>query len=219
MFDIDPLRLGISVVPLTVYLLMMGIVNLMSRPFVTTGARDTAAVAIGIIGLMIVGPMELFFPEGAALRFGAWVWVLLIAFYGLCVAMAVLLMRPRIVVYNTSMEQVRPILASTVAQMDSKARWTGDSLLIPSLNVHLHLEGFSFLRNVQLVAVGHRQSYEGWRKLERILRDAIRPVRTFPSLLGMLLATVAIAMSLGTWFVLARNQATVVAALNEMLWR
>ncbi len=219
MFDIDPLRLGISVVPLTVYLLMMGIVNLMSRPFVTTGARDTAAVAIGIIGLMIVGPMELFFPEGAALRFGAWVWVLLIAFYGLCVAMAVLLMRPRIVVYNTSMEQVRPILASTVAQMDSKARWTGDSLLIPSLNVHLHLEGFSFLRNVQLVAVGHRQSYEGWRKLEQILRDAIRPVRTFPSLLGMLLATIAIAMSLGTWFVLARNQATVVAALNEMLWR
>ena len=219
MLDIDPLRLGISVVPLTVYLLMMGIVNLMSRPFVTTGARDTAAVAIGITGLMIVGPMELFFPEGAALRFGAWVWVLLIAFYGLCVAMAVLLMRPRIVVYNTSMEQVRPILASTVAQMDSKARWTGDSLLIPSLNVHLHLEGFSFLRNVQLVAVGHRQSYEGWRKLEQILRDAIRPVRTFPSLLGMLLATVAIAMSLGTWFVLARNQATVVAALNEMLWR
>ncbi len=219
MFDIDPLRLGISVVPLTVYLLMMGIVNLMSRPFVTTGARDTAAVAIGITGLMIVGPMELFFPEGAALRFGAWVWVLLIAFYGLCVAMAVLLMRPRIVVYNTSMEQVRPILASTVAQMDSKARWTGDSLLIPSLNVHLHLEGFSFLRNVQLVAVGHRQSYEGWRKLEQILRDAIRPVRTFPSLLGMLLATIAIAMSLGTWFVLARNQATVVAALNEMLWR
>ena len=72
---------------------------------------------------------------------------------------------------------------------------------------------------MQLVAVGHRQSYEGWRKLERILRDAIRPVRTFPSLLGMLLATVAIAMSLGTWFVLARNQATVVAALNEMLWR
>ncbi len=219
MFDIDPLRLGIAVVPLAVYLLIIGIVNLKSRPFVTTGARDTAAVAIGITGLMIVGPMELFFPEGAAVRFGAWVWLLLFAFYGLCVAMVVLLMRPRIVVYNTTMEQLRPILASTVAQMDSKARWTSDSLLIPSLNVHLHLEGFSLLRNVRLVAVGHRQSYEGWRKLERILRDAIRPVRTFPSLLGMLFATIAIAMSLGTWFVLARNQETVVAALHEMMWR
>ena len=113
--------------------------------------------------MMIVGPMELFFPEGAAVRFGAWTWLLLIAFYGLCVSMAVLLMRPRIVVYNTTMEQLRPILASTVAQLDGKARWTGDSLLIPSLNVHLHLEGFSWLRNVQLVAVGHRQDFEGLR--------------------------------------------------------
>ena len=218
MIQIDPLRFGIAVGPLAIYLLVMGIVNLMSRPFVTTGARDTAAMGIAITGLMIIGPMELFFPEGAAIRFGAWVWLMLIAFYGLCVSLAVLLMRPRIVVYNTTMEQLRPILASTVAQMDSKARWTGDSLLIPSLNVHLHLEGFSLLRHVQLVAVGHRQNYEGWNKLERILRDAIRPVRTFPSLLGMLLATIAIASALGTWFLLARNQATVIAALNEMLW-
>ena len=215
----DPLRFGIAVGPLAVYLLVMGIVNLISRPFVTTGARDTAAVGIGITGMMLVGPMELFFPEGAAIRFGAWVWLLMIAFYGLCVAFAVLLMRPRIVVYNTTMDQLRPILASTVAQLDSKARWTGDCLLIPSLNVHLNLEGFSLLRNVQLVAVGHRQSYEGWRKLEQILREAIRPIRTFPSLLGMVLVTIAISLSLGTWFWLARNQATVIPALNEMLWR
>lgn len=219
MLNIDPLRFGIAIGPLTVYLLMMGIVNLMSRPFVTTGARDTAAVAIGITGMMIVGPMELFFPEGAAVRFGAWTWLLLIAFYGLCVSMAVLLMRPRIVIYNTTMEQLRPILASTVAQLDGKARWTGDSLLIPSLNVHLHLEGYSWLRNVQLVAVGHRQDFEGWRKLERILREAIRPVRTFPSLLGMVFSTAGIAIALGAWFMLAQNQAKVVAALNEMLRR
>jgi hypothetical protein len=128
-------------------------------------------------------------------------------------------MRPRIVVYNTTMEQLRPILASTVAQLDSKARWTGDCLLIPSLNVHLNLDGISILRNVHLVAVGNRQSYEGWRKLEQILREAIRPIRTFPSVLGMLLVTTALCISLGTWFWLARDQATVVASLNEMLRR
>lgn len=219
MFEIDPLRFAIAVGPLAIYLLVLGIINLMSRPFVTTGARDMAAVGIGVTGLMIIGPMELFFPEGAAIRFGAWVWLLLIAFYGLCVSFTVLLMRPRIVVYNTTMEQLRPILASTVAQLDSKARWTGDCLLIPSLDVHLNLEGFSALRNVHLVAVGHRQSYEGWRKLEQILREAIRPIRTFPSLLGMLLVTVAITVALGTWFWLFRDQATVIAALNEMLRR
>jgi hypothetical protein len=219
MMHLDPLRLAIVVGPLAVYLLAMGIINLKSRPFVTTGARDIAAVAIGITGLMIIGPMELFFPDMAAIRFGPWVWLVMIAVYGLCVSLAVLLMRPRIVIYNSTIEQFRPILASTVAEMDSKARWTGDSLLIPSLNVHLNLEGSSWLRNVQLVSVGHRQDYEGWRKLERILREAMRPVRTFPSFLGMLFATVALGSALGTWFYLANHRAAVVTELTQMLWR
>ena len=40
MIQIDPLRFAIAIGPLAIYLLVMGIVNLMSRPFVTTGARD-----------------------------------------------------------------------------------------------------------------------------------------------------------------------------------
>ena len=55
--------------------------------------------------------------------------------------------------------------------------------------------------------------------VERILREAIRPVRTFPSLLGMVFSTAGIAIALGAWFLLAQNQAKVVAALNEMLRR
>ena len=75
-------------------------------PFVTTGTRDTAALGIGIIGLVIAGPMELFFPEEAASQFGGKVWLLLIAFYGLCVSLIVLLLRSRIVVYNITGNQL-----------------------------------------------------------------------------------------------------------------
>lgn len=215
----DPLRFFIATCPLAIYLLLMGSIHLLRRPFVTTGARDAATVAIGIAGLVAIGPMELFFPEGAAVRFGPFVWLLLLALYGLCVSLVVLLMRPRIVVYNTTMEQLRPILASAVAQMDSKARWTDDSLLIPSLHVHLNLEGNSWFRCVQLAAVGTRQNFEGWRKLEQILRGALQPVRCQPGLIGYSFFLAALVLGLGSMLWMAGNPQTVARVFQEMFWR
>ena len=158
----DSLHFCIAVVPLAVYLLMMGLLNLRRRPFVTTGARDAGTLGIGVIGFVIAGPMELFFPEGAASQFGAWVWGALIVFYGLCVSLMVLLMRPRLVVYNVSLEELRPILSKIAMELDPKSRWIGDALVIPRLNIHMHVEAVESLRNVQMLAGGNQQSIEGW---------------------------------------------------------
>ena len=166
----DPLHFCIAVAPLSVYLLLLGILNLRGRPFVTTGARDSAGLSIGVIGLMLVGPMKLFFPEAAASRFGAIVWLMLIIFYGLCVSLAVLLMRSRIVVYNISMEHLRPILTGVAMKLDKKSRWNGDSLWLPERKVHLHVEAVDWLKNIQLTGGGSQQSYEGWHLLEKELR-------------------------------------------------
>ncbi len=57
MLDVDPLHFCIALGPLAAYLLLLGAVNLSSRPFLTNGARDTAALGIGILGFAIVGPM------------------------------------------------------------------------------------------------------------------------------------------------------------------
>ena len=59
----DSLHFCIAVIPLAVYLLMMGLLNLRRRPFVTTGARDAATLGIGVVGFVIAGPMELFFSR------------------------------------------------------------------------------------------------------------------------------------------------------------
>ena len=55
----DPLYFCIAIAPLAVYLLMLGIINLRGKPFVTTGARDAAALGIGLVGFVVIGPMEL----------------------------------------------------------------------------------------------------------------------------------------------------------------
>ncbi len=69
------------------------------------------ALGLALIGLVIVGPMQLFLPEAAAAQFGTVVWPLLLGFYVLCLALCVMVMRPRLVVYNVTSEQLRPVLA------------------------------------------------------------------------------------------------------------
>lgn len=214
----DPLHFCIAVGPLAVYLLLLGVMNLRGRPLVTTGARDAAALGIGLIGFVIAGPMELFFPEGAASRFGGWVWLMLIIFYGLCVSLVVLLMRSRIVVYNISLEQLRPILTSVAMKLDKRSRWNGDSLIMPERRVHLHVEPVEALRNVQLTSGGNQQSFEGWQALEQELSVALKRIAVGPNLIGIpfLVTSAILAIGAATWML--NDQAAVAKAL-ETLWR
>ena len=150
----DALHVCIALGPVAMYFLVLGVLNLSSRPFLTTGARDTAALGLAIAGFAVAGPMELFLPEKAAVEFGPFVWVLLLALYFLGLLLVVLLIRPRLVIYNTTGEQLRPVLAEVVARLDSDARWAGDSLTMPQLGVQLHVEPLIVMKNVQLIAAG-----------------------------------------------------------------
>lgn len=214
----DPLHFCIAVGPLAVYLLLLGVMNLRGRPLVTTGARDAAALGIGLVGFVIAGPMELFFPEGAASRFGGWVWLMLIVFYGLCVSLVVLLMRSRIVVYNISLEQLRPILTSVAMKLDKRSRWNGDSLIMPERRVHLHVEPVEALRNIQLTAGGNQQSFEGWQALEQELSVALKRISVGPNLIGIPFVVASAMLAIGTAAWMLNDQAAVAKAL-EALWR
>lgn len=215
----DSLHFCIAVAPLSVYLLILGLLNLWGRPFLTTGTRDAAALGIGLSGMVIAGPMELFFPEEAALQFGGLVWLLLVAFYGLCVSLIVLLLKPRLVVYNISAEQLRPVLTQVAMELDKSSRWIGDSLYIPSQHVHLHMDSIDWLRNIQLTASGSRQSFEGWRRLESGLRSGLATARVGPNLVGIpLLVSSGLLAVLAAAWMLSEPQA-VAQALDEMLRR
>src|SRR5690606_15633681 len=125
----DPLHLTIALVPLAVYLLVLGIINLGRRPFLTTGGRDGMALALGLAGLVIAGPMELFLPEKAAQTFGPFVWLLMIGLYVLTCTLLVLMARPRLVIYNITPTELRPILEQVAKQLDAQASWADDTFV------------------------------------------------------------------------------------------
>jgi hypothetical protein len=215
----DPLHLAIALGPLATYLLVLGVINLSSRPVLTSGARDGAALAIAISGLVVAGPMELFLVEEAAVLYGGWVWGIMLAAYGLTALLTILVMRPRLVIYNATLEQLRPLLADVTTRLDSEARWAGESITMPQLDVHLHLEAVPITKNVQLVSSGPQQSIHGWRQLERELRVALRRSRSTPNPYGLSLVSFGVLMAAAISYSLARDPGRVVQALNEMLRR
>ncbi len=213
----DPLRLCIALSPLAAYVLVLGLINLSSRSLVTSGARDLAALALGISGLVVVGPMELFFPELATELFGPYVWLLLLGMYALLVALLTLVLRPRVVIYNMTVEQLRPSLANVVQDLDSDARWAGECLVLPRLGVQLHVEPFLALRNVQLVSSGPQQSLAGWRRLECALVQALRGASSPPNPYGYSLVFFGLLMAALIAFAVLGDTPAVAQAFREML--
>ena len=130
-------------------------------------------------------------------------WVLLAALYAMGVALWLLVLRPRLVIYNVSVDFLRPILAEVVSRLDADARWAGDSLAIPKLGVQLCMDGSGLLRGVSLVSAGGRQEPAGWRRLESALGAAwparkSAAIRAHLALIGVGLVCVA-AMLLAIW--------------------
>ena len=169
----DPFRLCVALGPLAVYCLLLGGVHLTRRPLVVSGLRDTAALGVAVAGLILVGPVEMLLPYASVAVFGASVWLFVVTLYALGLILVLLTMRPRLVVYNITMEQFRPILAEVVQELDPEARWAGDGVFLPGLGVQLHLETVPMLRNISLAASGHKQNFLGWRRLEQALRTAL----------------------------------------------
>ncbi len=194
----DPFRLCVALGPVAVYLLLLGALNLFRRSFCVSGTRDTAVLGVAVAGLVLVGPVELLMPVAASIRFGPVVWPLLIGLYFAVLSGTLLFLRPRLVIYNVSRDELRPVLADLAIDLDSDARWAGDCLVMPGLGVQLYLEFSSTFRNVSLVSAGGVQSPEGWARLEAALESALRrlEVSRNPKGVSLLSAGVVLAVVL-----------------------
>lgn len=186
-----------ALVPPALYLMAMAARYLRRRPTVVSGSWDMGLLAASLAGLTLVGPLELLQPAGIR---GPWRLALPLVLYALVVCLAVLASRPRLVVSNVTLDQLRPIVAQIAATIDPTARWAGETVALPGRQVQVHLDGRGSMRSVSLVAVGSRTSPEGWTEFTRRVRAAVRRVRVRPSPWAAVfagLATVFLAVAVG----------------------
>lgn len=212
----DPFRLCLALGPVAMYLLWLGTVNLRGRPLLLSGVRDTAFLALAVAGLVVVGPIELFFPYSAAVQYGPRVWLLLATLYLTCVLLVLLVLKPRLVIYNISVDRIRPILADVVERLDADARWAGDSLALPGLGVQLYVDHFAMLRSVSLISAGSHQNRQGWQRLEWALRTALAREEPHPNPHGASLVGAGLLMVAVIALAIMRDPQAAVKALSEM---
>lgn len=213
----DPFRLCLVLGPMALYLLLIGVINLGKRPFLISGTRDTAVLAMAMAGLVIVGPIELLIPPMAAVRFGAYLWLFLAGLFGSGLSLLLLMLRPRFVLYNITLDQLRPMLAEMVPQLDLEARWAGDCLSLPTLGVQLYVDHVPALRNVSLVAAGPQQNAAGWRQFEAALAAAVRNTEVPRNPYGYNLLTTSLIMICVLGFFVAKDPSSLTQSLKEML--
>jgi hypothetical protein len=101
-------------------------------------------------------------------------------------------LRPRLVIYNISFDELRPVLAELLPQLDPQSRWAGESLSLPALGIQLHVDDLKSMRNISLVSIAAEQNHAGWRYFQRQLATAITPLEVSRNPRGMSLVTVGL---------------------------
>jgi len=215
----DPLHFIVAIFPLALYFCAMGLVQFMGRPWIMSGVWDAALMALAISGWILVGPVELFLPDDAVAQFGVWVGLPVACLYGLIVVLVILLLRPRLIIYSVSNDQLRPLLAQTVVEMDEQSRWAGDCLILPQRGILLHMESTPGGRHVQLVAVGGRQDLDSWRRLSAELAPRIRDVPAKVNYRGSVYLLVGLLLLMTVGIVSVTRNTEIAEAWRELLRR
>jgi uncharacterized membrane protein len=174
---IEPFHVAVAATPLAVYLLLHGWIRSLGRPFVVSGGRDLATLAIAMGGLMMVGPMELFFPRSASALLGGRVWLVLLIFYLLCITLVVLSCRPRLIVYGLGPEQLQEQLVPVFSEIDPSAFWEGSIFHSQLLRGAAVVESAGGPMLSQLILVHSQPDATGWSGLERALVQRMTTVR------------------------------------------
>ena len=164
----------LSLIPLAVYFLMLGIIHASRRPLVLSGSEDIALLCAAASGMVFEGPMNLFFPINAAIRYGTYIWLILAFLYILITLLIILYSRPRLIVYNIDKTTLKEILETIADRLDDQSTWAGDSLYMPQEDIDLHLEFVSGLNNVTIVSNEKNPSRLQWLKLKRLLKSELK---------------------------------------------
>jgi hypothetical protein len=161
------IQYAIAIIPVAIYLVLIGVTRLRPKPLVTTGWRDTLTLGIASAGLVAVGPMQLFTPPQALEIWRAWVWIMLVGLYVLGLTLVLLSGKPRLIAYGLDSGQFREILTQAAQRVDSQAQWSANVLSLPLSGIQLAMEATGSPRVHQVSHVGLLHNLEHWMILER----------------------------------------------------
>lgn len=188
-----------ALAPLGVYLFFLGIINLSSKTRVLTGRQDFIALSLGISGLIIIGPMQVFLPQAGMIRFGNNVWYPMAILYLFGTTWLLLLNRPRLILYNLGQDKFSALMESVVERKKWSVRWHGNILQINEIEIQFEILPSVSMKNITLRATYSEQSIAGWRILREVLRTELQSQHSKFNGFGFLLITCGLIIVVVGW--------------------
>ncbi len=218
---IEPFVWLIALLPVAAYLTLFGAIRLSNRPMVTTGGRDTFAVAIAISGCFMVGPAELFFPSEAGALFGPMIWPVLMLLYLLLVILVILSSRPKLIVYGLGPTLLTEPLLLAAKTIDPTAICDADAgqIQLPASGIHLRIDGHRGTETAEVTAYESVASPRFWRQLLRALRAEIASEGASSPGSGVIVFAFGIVMVAYVLFIVYFRHNEIVQGFREWLWR
>ena len=164
-----PFYFVVASLPFALYFLALAWLHGRRRPTLVTGRRDGLAVALATVGVLFIGPLQILPSLSAWITWGANVWILVALFFTLILTACLARLRPRFVVYNTTLDVLRKTISRVAIELDVDARWSGDAMNMPGLGVQFYLDDSPVGRVTSIVSIGRDISVSGWKRL----RDAL----------------------------------------------
>lgn len=218
---IEPFVLLIALLPLAAYLTLFGMIRLSGRPMVTTGGRDTFAIAVAISGLVAVGPAELFFPEAAAAALGMAIWPVLAFLYLLLVTLVILSSRPRLIVYGRGTSALAIPLLRAAQSIDPQASCdeSAGQISLPSAGIHLRIDGYRGADTAEVSAYESSIVPSFWQRLLVALQSELSKEEAVAQRRGGMTFVLGAAMLVLVSIQLFVAHEQVVQGFREWLWR
>jgi hypothetical protein len=210
---------AVAIIPVAIYLILIGVLRRRNRPLVTSGWRDTLTLGIASAGLIAVGPMQLFTPPQAVERWHAWVWVMLFCLYVLGLSLILLSGKPRLIAYGLNHLQFRDVLFQSAKLVDDQSHWSADVLSMPGSSMQLALEATGSSRVQQATHVGILQNLDDWIKLESEFVRMGGQTSCPSSIAGWPLMMIGSGLLLSSIIPLIRDPAAALAQLQNFIDR
>lgn len=164
----DSLRIAIALLPLGIYFLIVATLLRRKRPTLLNAAQETMMLGMGCVGLAVIGPMELFFPNAAYSVLGEWTWAFLLGLYFFVVLFIALNRRPYWTIYGMNSDSLQSLVSRTLHEEGLGYEWLNRVLSCPELGLVAMVEPATRGDHVvHLSPSGAKQDILGWHRLER----------------------------------------------------
>ncbi|MFN6127977.1 MAG: hypothetical protein ACK6DC_22735 [Planctomycetota bacterium] len=170
----DYFRYAIAIGPIGLYWVLIGYLYQRANPMLINAAQDTLLFGLGSVGLVLIGPMELFFPNAAYSLLGSWTWFFLLCLYAFIVLFVSLNRRPQWTLFGASSSALRGILARVLDEEKIQHEWHGSILVVPEMGIKAIVEPANAMDLAsQLTRCGREQDSAGWHRLEKLVADRL----------------------------------------------